>query len=566
MEMTVIADALRWLLAGAAHALPTAFQAFSRAAAPIVVTAAWQGAAVACGLAICLRFARRAPAAHRFVVWAAGFAAVLALPFLPMLLNFGARAAGGVSASVVAAPPKPWLQLDIRWSLGLGALWIAASIWRALDLGLHSLRLRRLWRTAVPVAPGDLPDLLPSVLPSGSAAPWRRRPIQVCTTRDLDRPSVIGFWAPRILIPDWLLPRLTRDELEQVALHETEHLRRRDDWTNLLQKLCLLLFPLNPALIWIERRLCREREMACDDGVVRVTRAPRAYAACLANLAERGHDHILERRAHALSLGAWRRRPELAQRVHRILKRTPGLSPLATNALLVALGCGLVFGSVEFASCPQLIAFVPARSAAAPRQPASAGTPGRPAQMLNASPGRSARTKIVRIASRRQSVKAVAIPAAGRAFAAATRIAAHRAPARSSSAREWETALIGPRAGQPRQELLKAEIPASRPAAGLVQHPVQAQEWQAQEWIVLTTWEQVQASTQADAQMAGGSAGAGARHQETPAETQAGVRPSGEPRTRISVTRLIFRVYPAFSVSTSAAAVPFSNGWLVIQL
>ena len=56
--------------------------------------------------------------------------------------------------------------------------------------------------------------------------------------------------------------------------------------------------------------------MACDDGVIRVTRAPRAYAACLASLAERG----LQRRAEALSLGAWQRRPELVHRVHSILR------------------------------------------------------------------------------------------------------------------------------------------------------------------------------------------------------------------------------------------------------
>ena len=79
---------------------------------------------------------------------------------------------------------------------------------------------------------------------------------------------MIGFFKPRILIPDWLFARLTSGELEQIVLHEAEHLRRRDDWTNLFQKLCLVFFPLNPALMWIEHRLCREREMACDDGVI----------------------------------------------------------------------------------------------------------------------------------------------------------------------------------------------------------------------------------------------------------------------------------------------------------
>ncbi len=544
MEMTFIADNLRWVLAGATHTLPAAFRAFSQAAAPMVVAAVWQGAAVACGLAICLWFAPRTLATHRFAVWAAGFVAVLALPFLPMLLNFGAGAANGLASGLTAAPTRPWLQLDIRWSLGIGALWIAASVLRAVDLSLHSLRLRRLWRTAVPIASGDLLD----VLPPESAAQWGLRRIQVCTTRDLDRPSVIGFWAPRILIPDWLLPRLTREELEQVVLHETEHLRRRDDWTNLFQKLCLILFPLNPALIWIERRLCREREMACDDGVVRITRAPRAYAACLASLAERG----LQRRAEALSLGAWQRRPELAHRVHRILKRTPGLSPLATNALLAALGCGLVFGSVEFASCPQLIAFVPARRTAALQM-----TPAAPhehsAQLLNAS---YARIKARRAVPGVRAAETVAMGPAGRhAASAEKRIALHRAAPKPMAAGERETAAFEPGSAAPRQVLLKAEIPVTELATP-----------QAHSWIVLTTWEQVETSMQVAAQTVDANAGSRAGQ----GTSEAGSWPRGETTSRITVTRLIFRVYPANSAPTSVsgpvAAVPFRNGWLVIQL
>ncbi len=553
MDMTFIADALRWALAGAAHTLPSAFRAFSQAAAPMAVTALWQSAAVAAGLAICLRFAPRASAAHRFAVWAAGFAAVLALPFLPLLLTFGSHAAGGAAASLAVAPPKPWLQLDIHWSLGLGALWIAASLLRAVDLGLHSLRLRRLWRAAIPVVSGDLAD----ALPPASAAQWGRRTVQVCTTRDLDRPSVIGFWAPRILIPDWLLPRLTREELEQVVLHETEHLRRRDDWTNLFQKLFLILFPLNPALIWIERRLCREREMACDDGVVRRTRAPRAYAACLASLAERG----LERRAEALSLGAWQRRPELAHRIHRILKRTPSLSPWATNVLLATLGCGLVFGSVEFASCPQLVAFVPAQSAAATQRATSAEALAeaqkQPIHKLSDDSGQIAQPKIIGHAAQFLPAKSRALSPAHRSVASNTRVAAPRAPARAASVQRWETASITPGASRPGRELLNAASAAPRLVVSAAQLPVHTQEW-----IVLATWQQVQASTLADAESARQGAYASVRRPGIGAI----VRPHGEPMTRTSVTRMIFRVYPAIPLSASAAAVPFRNGWLVIQL
>jgi len=81
-------------------------------------------------------------------------------------------------------------------------------------------------------------------------AAWGRGTVEICTTTSLQRPSVIGFTKPRILIPDWLFARLTAGELEQIVLHEAEHLRRRDDWTNLLQKICLALFPLNPGLVW----------------------------------------------------------------------------------------------------------------------------------------------------------------------------------------------------------------------------------------------------------------------------------------------------------------------------
>ncbi|MDR3474276.1 MAG: M56 family metallopeptidase, partial [Devosia sp.] len=256
------------------------FDSFAQTAAPLAIAALWQGLAVAVLLVLGLRLAPRITAAQRFAVWAAGFAIAAALPFAPAL---AARFASTPSPSLPAATPSAWLQLDPRWSLAIAALWLATSAFRAADLLVHTVRLRSLWRSARPV---DMPH----------AAAGRR--FEVCTTHRVDRPSVIGFFAPRILIPDWLFARLTPAELDQIVLHEAEHLGRRDDWTNLTQKLALVAFPLSPALWWMDRRLAREREMACDEGVIRITRAPRAYAACLASMAERG----LARRTQSLSL------------------------------------------------------------------------------------------------------------------------------------------------------------------------------------------------------------------------------------------------------------------------
>ena len=124
-------------------------------------------------------------------------------------------------------------------------------------------------------------------------------------------------------------------------LHEVGHLRRADDWINLLQKLSLVIVPLNPVLMWIERRLCLERELACDDDVLRLTKAPKAYATCLTNLAE----HRLGRRVAALSLGAWERQSELARRVHSILGGGAGDGPDTGAGGEAALVLGLLGGS-----------------------------------------------------------------------------------------------------------------------------------------------------------------------------------------------------------------------------
>jgi len=164
---------------------------------------------------------------------------------------------------------------------------------------------------------------------------------------------VIGFFSPRVLIPVEMFERLTAVELEQIVLHEVGHLRRGDDWINLLQKIGLVVFPLNPALLWIERRLCFERELACDDGVLRLTKAPKAYATCLTTLAE----HRLVRRRLSLSLGAWERQSELSRRVYSILRWREGMGRTQARVVLGVLVLGLLGGATGLARCPQLVSF-----------------------------------------------------------------------------------------------------------------------------------------------------------------------------------------------------------------
>jgi len=144
---------------------------------------------------------------------------------------------------------------------------------------------------------------------------------------------------------------------------------------NLQQKIALVVFPLNPALAWVERRLCFERELACDERVLRATGAPKAYAACLATLAE----HRLQRRGLglALAIGVLGRESELGQRVRRILRRGTQMKPLHARLVLGGAMLGLVVAATGLERCPQLVGFSSAGSAGNREQGTGIGAPPR---------------------------------------------------------------------------------------------------------------------------------------------------------------------------------------------
>src|ERR1035441_1590454 len=277
-------------LAVVAHMWMAAVSGWSQAVTGSLVAAVWQGILLAVAAVLGLRLVPKTPAAVRFAIWFAVFLAVTALPVLSLWpYAAGAARAGGRGA---------WLILDERWCLGIAAVWTVASLVRAGTLAAAAFRVRALWQRGTPIE-----GLLPQVKESRRA--------QMCTSDEVDRPTVIGFFSPKILIPAWLLEKLTAAELEQIVLHEAGHLGRADDWMNLLQKIALVVFPLNPALAWVERRLCFERELAVDERVLRSfagkAGAATAYAACLTNLAE----HRLGRRGLALGVGALGRESSL---------------------------------------------------------------------------------------------------------------------------------------------------------------------------------------------------------------------------------------------------------------
>jgi TonB family protein len=81
-------------------------------------------------------------------------------------------------------------------------------------------------------------------------------------------PAVLGFLAPRIILPRWLAEKETA--LRSLVLsHEREHIVAKDHVTLFAALLLVALMPWNIALWWQLRRLRAAMEIDCDSRVLR---------------------------------------------------------------------------------------------------------------------------------------------------------------------------------------------------------------------------------------------------------------------------------------------------------
>lgn len=98
-----------------------------------------------------------------------------------------------------------------------------------------------------------------------------------------DRPLAFtcGLRTPAILLSTWMLEHLDQRELEAVLAHEVEHIARHDflvTWLATILRDAFFYLPTS----WIAyRQLQQEKELACDDLVIGVTRRPLALASAL---------------------------------------------------------------------------------------------------------------------------------------------------------------------------------------------------------------------------------------------------------------------------------------------
>jgi beta-lactamase regulating signal transducer with metallopeptidase domain len=199
------------------------------------------------------------------------------------------------------APSQPKIELASTWQQ---ILYRAEAIQRESGRLLNASVSPRISRVFVStwIGASGLIALLVIVV-SGMMArrrkAWPRAELHGATVRvsgDIG-PAVVGFSAPEIVVPGWLLGR-SDDEQRLAVTHEREHMLARDHlllaggWT------VVALLPWNPASWWMLSRMRLAIELDCDARVLRRGVAARSYGQMLIDIA----DHCNGQRALSLAL------------------------------------------------------------------------------------------------------------------------------------------------------------------------------------------------------------------------------------------------------------------------
>ena len=254
---------------------------------------------------------------------------------------------GSEMTSEGAAPNNYQIHLAPgAWHIFVFCAWFLITIFllsRLIHSYFYSLHLKRSAR--------QLPGKHQKMLGSWIYTQKIKRTIRICSSQQVTTPLAIGLFNPVVLIPESLLNKLNEAELKQVIAHELAHLRRRDDWTNLLQKIIEAFLFFHPAVLFLKNRLNLEREIACDDAVVSKSGENRQYIECLVHLVE----IVSFSPKPVLASGALHTKKQIFKRIEALMQTNRtfkiGISIIGICAVLILITIGVY----HFTKMPPLV-------------------------------------------------------------------------------------------------------------------------------------------------------------------------------------------------------------------
>lgn len=249
----------------------------------------WQGLVIALLAWAALAILRNGSARLRYFVSCAALGMMTLSPVVTAWVVYRAPAAAGLPHAAVAIADSPipaalsstdllprWLGVLEAWAVPVWFAGVLIFAVRLIWISRYVARLRRCGEDAETTLIEKISLLADRMEIS--------RPVRVVISRLTDTPSVVGWLRPVILLPAATLLSLSVEQLEAVLTHEMAHIRRHDYLFNLLQAVAETLLFYHPAVWWISSRIRHERELCCDDLVVRVCGDAIGYARALTKL------------------------------------------------------------------------------------------------------------------------------------------------------------------------------------------------------------------------------------------------------------------------------------------
>ncbi len=300
---------------------------------------------------------RSLSAAARYCVWWVALIGVVLLPLaylprsaVPAPMTQIVRTVPGEFSVATAKPgiarasasPRSMssLRFPIRIATGPWTRWLFVA-W-AVAAFLMLVRLLAGCRTLLRLKAGSQPAWIAVAV---------RRNARLMLSREISAPMAVGFLKPAILLPARCADELSSAELKQIALHESAHLNRWDDYALICQRALEAVFVLYPTVHFIARQLDLEREIACDDCVLQVTGQAKSYAACLTRVAE------MSGRISFAAAAFSQDRSQLSRRVDMLLDQTRNTRAGLLKTRLALAAAILMSLAWTLTKTPTLLAF-----------------------------------------------------------------------------------------------------------------------------------------------------------------------------------------------------------------
>ncbi|MGH9528567.1 MAG: M56 family metallopeptidase [Terriglobales bacterium] len=273
------------------------------------------------------------------------YSALLAISLLPLV----GRIRSSAGYAVNGGPSGSLITVSSSWAVFVFAVWSIFAAVALLRVIIGMVKLRTLRRNCRSIDAASLEPVLQQTLGELRCG----RGVELRISDELSVPTAIGFFKPLVILPAWALQDLSVSQLRPVLLHELAHVRRWDDWTNLLQKIIHAVLFFHPAVWWIEKRISLEREMACDDVVLAHTGNPRAYAQSLLSVAEKS----FVRRGFSLAQAAVSRMRQTSARVAQILDGNRKRSKRTWKPVSLLLASSFFLGFAVLPRVPDIVRF-----------------------------------------------------------------------------------------------------------------------------------------------------------------------------------------------------------------